>query len=163
MVNGIVSAIVVVFFVAHSILGGLESVTPLRSSAPWIIWIGVGAIVVHIAVSAVTSYEQLTDAEFPPSKRKKQHLALKWATGGVLAALAIAHIATTMLYGPDAVQASFAFSALVLMLVAALTIHMWVGAKSLVVDLGLSKSLILPFRVIVCLVAVVVAMCIVLG
>ena len=154
-VNGVISALVVSFFLAHSLLGALEGLVPLDGPATWVMWLGAGAVLVHVAASAVTSYGQLADAEFPPSPRKKRHLLLKWVSGGVLAGMAVAHIVCIQAFGPDSVQTSALSTALALVLVAALAVHSWIGAKSLVTDLGLSKGLMFPFRVAVCALAVV--------
>ena len=105
-VNGVLAGFAVAFFCVHSLLGGLKGFVSLESPAEWVLWCGIGVVLVHVAVSVVTSLGQLTDADFPPSPRKKRHLALKWATGGVLAATVLAHIACIRTLGPDAVQAS---------------------------------------------------------
>lgn len=161
IVNGFVSALAVAFFVAHSLLGSLEGIMALRSPAEWVMWIGMAIVLVHVVTSIVTSYGQLADADFPPSARKKRHLALKWATGAVLAGLAIAHVVCVRTFGPDAVQVSVVAAAMAILLVVMLAVHSSVGAKSLITDLGLDKKLMLPFRVVVCVLAAV-AGCIVL-
>lgn len=156
-VNGVISACIVVFFIAHSLLGGLEGIASLASPSPLIVWAGVGVIALHMLASVVTSYQQLTDAEFPPSARKKRHLLLKWATGAALALAAAAHVGCIYTFGPDAVQTSVASKMVVLVLVAVLAVHSWVGAKSLVTDLGLNKGLIGVFRVVVCALSAIAA------
>ena len=161
--NGVVAAFVAAFFLVHSLLGGLAGIAPLGDPATWIVWVGAGIVLVHVAASIATSYGQLTDAEFPPSARKKRHLVLKWVTGGALAIVAAVHIACMQASGAHAVQASAASAATALVLVAALAVHSWIGAKSLVVDLGLGKALIVPFRVVVCLLAVVAGCLVIAG
>ena len=162
-VNGVISAFIVVFFVAHSLLGGLEAFIPLESPLAFAVWIGVAVIVLHVATSVVTSYLQITDAQFPPSRRKKRHLVLKWVSGGVLGAIAIAHIACIRAFGPDAVQASAISTLLTLALIITLAVHSWIGAKSLVTDLGLDKRLMYPFRALVCAVAIVLGCFVIAG
>jgi succinate dehydrogenase hydrophobic anchor subunit len=163
LVNGIISALVVVFFVAHSLLGGLEALVPLASPPALVMWTGIGIVGIHIVASIITSREQLTDAEFPPSQRKKRHLALKWVTGGILLAIIAAHVVCIRTFGPDAVQASVTSTLIALALVAALTVHIWVGAKSLITDLSLDKGLIKPFRIIVCTLAIAIGCIIIAG
>ena len=160
--NGIISALIVAFFAVHSFLGGLEALVSLPSPAPWIMWVGVGIVAVHVVTSVVTSYQQLSDAEFPPSTRKKRHLALKWVTGGLLAIAAGAHIVCVQTFGPDAVQVNVSVMVVVLLLVVVLCVHVWVGAKSLVTDLEQDKGLVRPFRACVCVFALV-AVCLVVA
>ena len=161
--NGVVAALVVVFFLAHSLLGGLSGIVSLSRPSEWIIWLGVGIVLVHVVASVVTSYGQLTDAERPPSARKKRHLLLKWVTGGLLAIVAGSHVVCMRTFGADSLQTSATSTAVALVLIAALVVHSWIGAKSLVTDLGLSKGLILPFRVAVCVLAVVIGCVVIAG
>lgn len=163
LVNGVISALIVVFFVAHSLLGGLEALVPLASPPALVMWAGICIVGIHVVVSIITSREQLTDTAFPPSKRKKRHLALKWITGGILLAAIAAHVACIQAFGPDAVQASATSTLVTLALVAALTVHIWVGAKSLITDLNLDKGLIKPFRVIICALAAAIGCIIAAG
>jgi hypothetical protein len=103
---------IVVFFLVHAALGSLSGLFGLKSPLAWLVWVGVALIAAHIVVSVVTSREQLSDVEHPPSVRKKRHLVLKWATGGLLAAAAIAHIATMWTWGAEAVQSAASGAAL---------------------------------------------------
>ena len=109
------------------------------------------------------SVQQLTDPEFPPSPRKKRHLALKWATGGALAIAVAAHVVFIRTLGPDSVQAVVASAAAALVLVAALSVHVWVGAKSLVADLGWSKRLMWLVRMLVVAAAILAACLVIAG
>ena len=110
---------------------------------------------VHVVVSIVTSREQLVDTERPPSKRKKRHLALKWATGILLAIAVIAHIVLPH----DGMLALFAIGAVCI----TFAIHLCVGARSLLKDLGFDRRYKTAFRVavcaflLVCLIAMIVA------
>lgn len=162
-VNGVISAFIVAFFVTHSLLGSLEAHVPLTSPPALIMWAGIGVVGAHMAASIITSREQLTDVDFPPSKRKKRHLALKWITGGILLTVVVAHIACTRAFGPDAMQAFSTSTFVALALIAVLTVHIWVGAKSLVTDLGLSKGLVKPFRIAACVLAVAIGCIVIAG
>lgn len=163
LVNGVISAFIVVFFVAHSLLGSLEAHIPLASPPALVMWAGIAIVGAHVIASVVTSHEQLTDAVFPPSKRKKRHLALKWITGSALLIVIVAHIICIRTFGAAAVQTSSTAILVTLALVAVLAIHIWVGAKSLITDLGLNKGLVKPFRAIVCVLAVVIGCIVITG
>ena len=163
LVNGIISAFIVVFFAAHSLLGGLEAHFPLASPPALVMWAGIAIVGAHVVTSIVTSHEQLTNTAFPPSKRKKRHLALKWVTGGVLLAAIVAHIACIRTFGSNAVQTSSTAMIVTLALVVALTVHIWVGTKSLITDLGLSKRLVKPMRVVACALAIAIGCIVIAG
>ncbi|MBP3866956.1 MAG: hypothetical protein J6D25_04020 [Eggerthellaceae bacterium] len=150
--NGIVSALIVVFFLAHGLLGSFAFALPSAHPLLWVVWVGVGFVVLHVALSVVTSYQQLSDREFPPSARKKRHLALKWATGGLLAASIVAHIAC-MRVPVLVIAAPFLPKLSTVVLSAVLAWHISVGMKSLLKDIGLSKQLMTPLRVLVCMLA----------
>ena len=162
-VNGLASALAAGFFAVHSLLGGLEGVASLASPAQWVIWIGVWVVIVHVLVSIATSYLQLADTEFPPSPRKKRHLALKWATGVAVAVAATAHIVCVRTFGPDAMQVNAISTVVALALLAAFAVHVWVGAKSLASDVGLGKGFTRALRAFVCVFALVVACVVVAG
>ena len=124
--NGVVSAAITAIFLAHSVLGGLAAITGFISPLAWLVWVGVGLICVHVVASIVTSREQLSDVERPPSSRKKRHLALKWATGGLLAAVALAHVVLP--------KSSELATACILALCVVLAVHLCVGSKSLLLS-----------------------------
>ena len=84
-VNGIASAVILAFFIAHAFLGSFRGVFSSDSPPAWVLWAGIAVVAFHVVASVVTSYQQITDEEFPPSVRKKRHLLLKWVTGGLLA------------------------------------------------------------------------------
>ena len=153
--NGVIAALLVVFFLVHAALGSLSGLVGFKSPLSWVVWVGIAFVVVHIAVSAVTSAEQLNDAEHPPSQRKKRHLALKWATGALLVVSVIAHIASMRIWGAEAVQASATGVALTIVLTVVLGWHICVGIKSMLVDVGMSKALITPLRIVVIALAIV--------
>ena len=120
----------------------------------WVVWIGVGFVILHIVLSVVTSYQQLTDAEFPPSARKKRHLALKWLTGILLACAIVTHIACVRVPGLVA-TAPFLPKLATIVLSCVLAWHICVGMKSLLKDIGASKKYMTLLRVAVCLLAAV--------
>lgn len=144
-VNGVIAALITVFFLAHGTMGSLSAVTGIANHFPWLVWAAVALVGVHVIASAVTSHQQLTDAERPPSPRKKRHLALKWATGSVLAVAACAHI----LLPRNGVSAALVIVAVSV----ALAVHLCVGSKSLLKDLGIGTRYKTVFRVVVCLFA----------
>lgn len=150
--NGVVSGLIVCFFLVHGLLGSFAFALPSAHPLLWVVWVGVGFVVLHIVLSAVTSYQQLTDREFPPSARKKRHLALKWATGGLLAASIVVHIAC-MRVPALVIAAPFLPKLSTVVLSAVLAWHICVGMKSLLKDVSLSKQLMTPLRVLVCMLA----------
>ena len=153
-VNGIVSAIIVCFFAAHGLIGSFASVFSFTSALRWVVWVGVALVALHVLLSALTSYLQMTDAEFPPSARKKRHLVLKWATGILLALMVVAHITCMRVSGALVPVLSAVVTALVAV---ALAVHVWVGAKSLLKDIGAGTALMTPLRVVMCALAAVFA------
>lgn len=152
IVNGFVSAVIVVLFLAHSALGGVAVLTGFTSPFSVLVWAGVALIAAHVVVSIVTSFEQLNDAERPPSARKKRHLALKWATGALLTAVAIAHVVLP--------KSAVMSTVVVIALAAALAVHLCVGSKSLLKDLGVDRRYKMAFRVVVCVICACAATCV---
>lgn len=153
--NGAVSAIVAVFFLVHGALGALAALTGFSSPFAWAVWVGVALIGVHVVVSVVTSAEQLGDAERPPSARKKRHLALKWATGALLAVCAGAHVLVPL---------GRAVSSWIIVGVSiALAAHVCVGARSLLKDLGIDRRHKTAVRVVVVAFAAVFALAMLAG
>ena len=145
VVNGVIAALITIIFLVHGAMGSLSSVFGFTNSFPWVVWIAVVLAGIHVAVSLLTSSQQLNDAERPPSRRKKAHLVLKWATGGLLALVAVVHIV---------LPKSLNISAYVIVAVSiALAAHLCTVAKSLFSDLGFDKRWKWPFRVVVCLCA----------
>ena len=159
--NGVVAAFVACFFAVHGMLGAFESVLPLSGRLVWTVWVGVGFVGVHVLISVATSYQKLTDSARPPSARKKRHLTLKWATGIVLAMAVGAHIAC--MRSPDVFSAVSPAAKLVTVAVAViLAWHVCVGMKSLLKDIGLSKKLIVPLRVLTCVLAAAIGLVVLL-
>ena len=161
--NGIVSAIIVVFFLAHGTLGGISALTGFAGSLVVLVWCGVALIGVHVVASIVTSREQLVDREHPPSVRKKRHLALKWATGCLLAVVACVHIFGPRLFGEAFVQSPLVNALVIVVLSTALAVHLCVGSKSLLKDLEIDRRFKSAFRVMVCAFAVFFAVATLVG
>lgn len=158
--NGFVAGFLVVFFfLAHSLLGSLSLVAPISNNFAWIAWIGTSVVAVHVVLSVLTTREKLTQADKEPTLKKKLKIAARWATGLAIAAVAGLHITSIVLYGDSAVQSTQVGNVAVLVLVVLLAVHVFLGIKSLVRDLGASKEqkdqLKTPLRVAVCLVAAV--------
>ncbi len=148
--NGIVSAIIVVFFLAHGTMGGVSALTGFTSPFSLLVWGGVALIGVHVVASIVTSHQQLADRERPPSARKKRHLALKWATGCLLAVAACVHIVAPRVLGAAFAQSPAWNAAIIVLLSVALAVHLCVGSKSLLKDLEIDRRHKTAFRVVVC-------------
>ena len=143
--NGIIAALITVIFLVHGIMGSLWATLGFSSSLSWVVWGALIVVGLHVVMSVVTSSQQLNDAERPPSRRKKAHLALKWVTGGLLAVVALVHIVL-----PKSLDAS----AFVIVAVSiALAAHLCTCAKSLLSDLAIDRRWKWPFRVFVCLCA----------
>lgn len=156
LANGIVAVLIVCFFMVHAFLGSFAPVFAFTSPLRWVVWVGIGFVVLHVVLSIATSYEQMTDVEFPPSARKKRHLVLKWVTGVALAAAVVLHIACMRAPGVFA-EVPFVPRLATVVLAAVLAWHVCVGMKSMLRDVGLSKKLMGPLRVLVCVLAVVFA------
>lgn len=143
--NGVIAALITVIFLVHGTMGSLSALFGFSSALAWVVWGAVILTGLHVAVSLATSAQQLTDREFPPSRRKKAHLALKWVTGALLAVVAIAHIVLP--------KGSAAGAGVIVAVSVALAAHLCVGSKSLLKDLGISRSYKQAFRIVVCLFA----------
>ena len=139
LANALVASAIAVFFLAHSTLGAASLfVEGLVNSVPWLVWIMLGAVGVHVLASAGATCLMLTDTERLPSSRKKRHFVLKWATGAVLAAAIAVHLFYILCPGslpvfPHQTRVSF------LLLLAALAWHVGIATKSLTRDLGIGK------------------------
>ena len=144
-VNGVIAALITIIFLVHGAMGSLSAVFGFSGALAWVVWGAVILACVHVAMSLITSVQQLNDAERPPSARKKAHLALKWVTGGLLAIIAIAHIVLPK----SAVAAAYVIIGVSVVLAA----HLCVCAKSLLSDLGIDRRWKWPFRVLVCVLA----------
>lgn len=157
LVNGIISAVIVAFFVVHAALGSVGALAGYTSPLKGLVWCGIALVVAHVVVSVVTSIQQLADADRPPSTRKKRHLALKWATGALLAVAVVVHVAAMRSYGSVSLQTTASGVVLTLVLCIVLGIHVCVGSKSLLKDLNIDRRYKGAFRMAVCVVLAVVA------
>lgn len=144
-VNGVIAGAITVFFLAHGTMGGLSVAVGIPSSLSWLAWVALALVAAHVIASIVTSKQQLTDPERPPSPRKKRHLALKWATGCLLAVAAAAHIALP--------NGSTTALATIIAVSIALAIHLWVGSKSLLKDLDIDRRHQTGLRIAACIFA----------
>ena len=151
-VNGVISAFIVVFFLVHGVLGTAELAFGIPSSLAWLVWVGIALVGVHVVVSIVTSRQQLTDADRPPSPRKKRHLALKWATGILLASVVCVHV-LVMRFGAGTLPIEVVLKVVTVVLSGALALHVCVGAKSVLKDLNIDRRYMTAFRVVVCVFA----------
>ena len=154
-VNGVIAALITVAFLVHGALGSLSVAVGLPTSLAWLVWGAVILAIVHVAVSIVTSNQQLTDAERPPSARKKRHLALKWATGGLLGVAAVVHIVLP--------KSSTSAAFVIVVVSVLLAIHLCVGSKSLLKDLEIDRRYKTAFRIVVCVLAAVFACAMLIG
>lgn len=154
-VNGVLSAIIGCFFLAHSLMGGASMAFGFESALKALAWAGVAGICAHVVLCAVTSYQMMTDTVRPPSSKKKRHMALKWATGALLLVTAAVHFTVlgTGSASASGVQASGAALALALLVV--LAAHLCIGAKSLLKDLNIDRTYRTAFRAVVVVLAVV--------
>lgn len=154
-VNGIVSALLVCLFLAHAILGSISLLYPIPRSFTFLIWGGVALVVVHIILCVATSRYMLTDTERPPSKKKKDHLVLKWVSGGLLILTVALHLSG---FGNNLTSGfSNSYFALILILIAFLASHEYVGIKSLLKDLDIDRRYRFPLCLAICLLGAILA------
>ena len=146
LINGVICAVMVAFFLVHGALGSASLALGFKGTLAWLAWFGIALVAAHVIASVVTSYEQLTDTVRPPSVNKKRHLALKWVTGALLAVCIVAHV---LLKG--SIAAHIATIALDIVL----AVHLCVGSKSILKDLNIDRKYRTHFRVAVCVVAAV--------
>lgn len=130
--NGIVALLIAAIYACHEVMGALYASGWVAGDMPWIIWLAVGVIVIHVALSLGTTKQMLDDADRPPSRNKKWHQVKKWVTGITAGLLIAAHVLT------DLAIPAWAIIAILLDIV--LASHICVSAKSLVKDLGMPSS-----------------------
>jgi len=135
--NGGLSALLLLGFMAHAALGSLLLSGAVGRPCGPAIWIGVGLIAAHLLLSGVASRQMLTDAQRPPSARKKRHLLWKWLSGAALALCCLWHVADS---AGAVAGVEGAFIARALLLLAAMAVHALFGVKSLLKDLRLPRS-----------------------
>ena len=134
--NAWAALILVVIFCAHALLGALKQLVPgLPSALAWVVWVGVGAIVVHLILSGITTYDMWTDRKRPASPRKKRHQYLKWISGAAVLVCAAAHMLVVLAPGLFPGSTHVLRHVLMIALAAALCWHIFISAKSLLKDL----------------------------
>lgn len=128
-VNGAIAGVLCLFFLVHGVLGILWTSAAVTMGLAFVIWAFFIVVLVHGLLSIVTSRQMLHDAKRPPSRRKKQHLALKWVTGVALLLVACIHalLPESTIFWPYAS----------IFVTCALAVHMYVGSRSLASDLEL--------------------------
>lgn len=137
-INALIAAALSAFFLVHAALGTLSRLF-LNADAPaLIVWLFVFAGLAHIVLCLITSKLMLTDTQRPPSRKKVNHLWLKWASGAVLAAGALFHA-----LGLDGNVDWF-----IVVVDALLIWHIYIGCKSLARDLDLPRGAKTPLRII---------------
>lgn len=155
-VNAVLAAAIAVFFFGHAIMGGLSKGAPglIDHAAPEaLIWGFAVVAALHIVASVATTYFMFTDTVRPPSTKKRVHQWLKWATGALLAVVALGHALC-----PDGDLAPFLLATL-----AVLLWHTYVGCKSIVRDLRLPRPFKLGLRIASIAVACIVALLVIAG
>ena len=155
-INGTVSEVLICFFLAHAALGSMSLLYPISHEFKFFIWVGIGLIAIHIILSAATSKQMLADKKYPPSARKKKHLALKWLSGMLLVLAAVLHI-IGFETSPTSSYSNF-FLVVSLLITALLTSHVYIGAKSLLKDLNMDRRYRIPLRLAVCVLATTFAL-----
>ena len=136
ILNAWIPLVLCLIFAAHALLGAVHVAWPaFYGSLVWVVWIGVGLVVLHIIMSGVTTDDMWTDTERPASERKKRHQWLKWITGGLILLVAAAHVTITL--NPGLIPGPLPTVRIILMmlLAAALGWHIFTSAKSLLKDL----------------------------
>ncbi len=150
--NGLVAAMLVAAFFLHAIVGVLWLRFGFSDHLAWLVWVAVILACVHIGLSAATGYSMLTDKQRPPSRRKKAHLILKWASGGMLFAAALIHVIAGLTGGAIGTRC------LLLVVISLLTWHCFVGTKSLLKDLNAPRQRRKGLRVLMVVLAAVICL-----
>ncbi|MCQ2751656.1 MAG: hypothetical protein MJ189_00905 [Coriobacteriales bacterium] len=157
--NAFLAAIVLCFFIIHIFAGTafIYGYLQVDSWVPYVIWTFFGLIIIHVITCIFTSYFMLIDKVNAPSKKKKNHLLLKWITGVFLLLCALSHglgqiflpqffsdLSTVFLI--DTIQCAI--------LITFLAWHACVGVKSLLKDLNLPYSE--KIKIIICAVLIII-------
>lgn len=143
--NGIAALLLLAVFSAHVIMGTLFCWGMFSDELNWAVWIGVGIIAVHVALSVGTTRQMLCDRSRPPSAKKKAHQLKKWVSGIAIGVIAAAHVLLDF--------GSVAWAIVALLIDVALATHVCISAKSLAKDLGLDAKSKYAVRVFAILVA----------
>jgi hypothetical protein len=158
-INGIVSAILVCFFLSHATLRSVSLLYPIPYSFGFLVWVGIGLIAAHAALSIVTSQQMLSDKIRPPSAKKKRHLVLKWLSGLLFLLVVALHVAGV--YGGFTFSNAHASLVVALLLVLALAAHTFIGTKSLLKDLDVTRRLRVSVRLVVGGISLIIAVVII--
>lgn len=156
-VNAFLAALLALFFFAHAVMGAASQMGCKAAAPTTLVWALAAVGVAHAVTCVATSYLMLTDAVRPPSKKKRGHLWLKWATGALLLVVVGAHA-----FGSFDAQ-GVAEKVVLLATLATLAWHSFVGCKSIVRDLGIPRAMKQVLRVAVVAVSAVVAAMVALG
>ena len=153
--NGIAAVLLLAVFFAHAIMGAFFCWDMFSDELSWIVWVGVGIIAVHVALSVGTTRQMLCDRSRPPSAKKKAHQLKKWVSGIGIGVIAVAHVFLDF--------GSVAWAIVALLVDVALATHVCISAKSLAKDLELgskSRYAVRVFAILVALLAgTVIAFC----
>lgn len=153
--NGIAALLLLVAFAAHATMGTLFCWGMIPDEHSWVVWVGIGIIAVHVALSVGTTRQMLFDESRPPSANKKAHQLKKWVSGIAIGVIAAVH--ALLNFG------SVAWAIAALLIDVALAAHVCISAKSLAKDLGLgpkSRYTVKVFAILVALLAgTVIAFC----
>lgn len=153
--NGLAALLIAVFFACHEVIGALFVSGLVAGEVPWIVWLAVGIIVVHIVLSIGTMKQMIDDANRPPSEKKKRHQAKKWLTGLAVGVLAVAHA--------FAYFTTPAWAIIAILLDIALASHICVSAKSLAKDLRMPSNWRFAIRALAIAIGVLAGMAIIVN
>ena len=154
-INGIISALLLCVFLVHATLGSISLLYPIPRSFGFLIWGGVGLVVIHVILCIATSKDMLTDTKRPPSNKKKDHLVLKWVSGALLIPAVVLHLSG---FG-NSLETGYTsfYLALIFLLIVFIASHEYVGIKSLLKDLDIDRRYRLPICLTICLLGVILA------
>lgn len=130
-------------------MGALFCLGVVSDGLSWIVWVGVGVIAVHVALSIGTTRQMLFEKSRLPSTKKKAHQLKKWVSGIAVGVVAAAHVLL--------IPGSASWVAVVLLLDAVLAAHTCVSAKSLVKDLGIASGFRHAIRALAVIAAILIS------
>ncbi|MDO4501764.1 MAG: hypothetical protein Q4D06_01140 [Coriobacteriia bacterium] len=146
--NAVVASFITVLFLGHAFMGELSLVFPVSKNLEPLVFVGLGALALHIILSAITTLDMWLSKTRPASDRKKKHQIKKWVFGVILLIIAGLHIVVMMTPAASLRASGQVIPALLLMGVAAivLCVHICTGAKSVARDLNLPAEVRFPIR-----------------
>ena len=156
-INALLAAALVIFFFAHAIMGAAAQVGCKAEAPVALIWTFAALGITHAVACVATSFFMLTDHERPPSKKKRNHLWLKWGTGAFLLAAAALH--SLGLLSAEGIAAKTSQ----LVVLVALAWHSFVGCKSIVRDLNMPHGVRNAMRAVIMVLTAGSALMIALG